>query len=218
MAKGGSGNSSMNVVMQWSIGLAGIALLGLIMLILFGNLSNNVGFSQVSGTPIINETGVIANSTTSVLAAETAAGNINPGNYALTNVWGTNTTVGGGYNISIAVSNFQVSNAGVITNSTTPIGAGNEDLYGNVTASYTFNIDSKGQIDSNNFIANYTKSVLNTGEQFPTVGTIIGVALLLFILIALLIFALVKLSGIGGVSKLGSSGGSFGGNSGASFA
>ncbi len=115
MAKGGAaGSSSMNVVMQWSIGLAGIALLGLIMLILFGNLTDNVGFATGS------------------------------------------------------------------------VGANN----------------------TNNFIANYTKSVLNTGEQFPTVGTIIGVALLLFILIALLIFALVKLSGISGAGR--SSGGNFG--------
>ncbi|KKM66314.1 hypothetical protein LCGC14_1482500, partial [marine sediment metagenome] len=52
---------------------------------------------------------------------------------------------------------------------------------------------------------NYTTSVLNTGQQFPVVGTIIGVALLLFILISLLIFALVRMSKVGG-----GSGGNFG--------
>ncbi len=40
-------------------------------------------------------------------------------------------------------------------------------------------------------------AVLNTGEQFPTVGTIIGVGLLLFILIALLVFALGKMARMG---------------------
>ena len=106
----GAGDTNMKTVMNWSIGLAGIALLGLIMLILFGNLSGNVGFAA----------------------------------------------------------------------------------------------NTQGANNTDNFIGNYTQSVLNTGQQFPTVGTIIGVALLLFILISLLIFALVKLS------KIGGSGGNFG--------
>ncbi|KKK40461.1 hypothetical protein LCGC14_3064650 [marine sediment metagenome] len=110
---GGAGDGNMKTVMNWSIGLAGIALLGLIMLILFGNLSGNVGFAA----------------------------------------------------------------------------------------------NTQGANNTDNFIGNYTQSVLNTGQQFPTVGTIIGVALLLFILISLLIFALVKLGKIGGAS---SSGGNFG--------
>jgi len=111
LARGGAGgNTNMGTVMSWAIGVASIALLLLIMLILFGNLSGNVGF-----------------------AANT-------------------------------------------------LGANNTD----------------------NFINNYTQSVLNVGKQLPTVGTIIGVALLLFILIALLVFALVKMRGVGG------SGGNFG--------
>ena len=107
MAKGSGSDSNMKTVMGWSIGLAGIALLGLIMLILFGNLSGNVGFAS----------------------------------------------------------------------------------------------GSQGDNDTAQFIGNYTESVLNMGSQFPTVGTIIGVALLLFILISLLIFALVKLSKIGGAGQ-----------------
>ena len=113
MAKsGGAKNVSMGVVMGWMIGVASIALLGLIMLILFGNLSGNVGFAEAS------------------------------------------------------------------------VGANN----------------------TNNFINNYTKSVSNTSEQFPVVGTIIGIGLLLLILIALLVFALVQLGRMSG----GGSGGNFG--------
>ncbi len=110
MARGSSGGMDMRVIMGWAVGVASIALLLLIMLILFGNLSGNVGF-----------------------AADT-------------------------------------------------IGANNTD----------------------NFINNYTQSVLNTGEQFPTVGTIIGIGLLLFILIALLVFA------IGRFGKMGGGSGNFG--------
>ena len=109
----GKGDSRQNTVMAWSILLAGLALLLLIMLILFGNLSGNVGF-----------------------AANT-------------------------------------------------IGANNTD----------------------NFINNYTQSVLNTGTQFPVVGTMIGVALLLAILIGILVFALSKMQGI---SRSGGSAGNFG--------
>jgi len=77
----------------------------------------------------------------------------------------------------------------------------------NFTYTYVYTTDSLGLRNTNDFINNYTKSVLNTSEQFPTVGTIIGVALLLFILIALLIFALSRLSNIGGRRD---SGGNFG--------
>ncbi len=112
MAKGRGGGGSQNTVMSWSILLAGLALLLLIMLILFGNLSGNVGFAA----------------------------------------------------------------------------------------------NSQGANDTDNFIQNYTQSVLNTGKQFPVVGTIIGVALLLAILIGILIFALTKMAGIQGRSSAGNFG------------
>ena len=104
---GGGGDMSMKIIMGWVIGVAAIALLGLIMLILFGNLSGNVGF---------------------------AAG-------------------------------------------------------------------TQGANDTDNFISNYTTSLLNTSSQFPVVGTIIGVGLLLFILIALLVFALVRMNKVGGAQS-----------------
>ena len=77
-------------------------------------------------------------------------------------------------------------------------------LFGNLSGNVGFAATTQGANDTENFIGNYTQSVLNTGSQFPVVGTIIGVALLLFILISLLIFALVKMG------KVGGSGGNFG--------
>ena len=70
-------------------------------------------------------------------------------------------------------------------------------LFGNLSGNVGFATDSIGANNTDNFINNYTQSVLNTGEQFPTVGTIIGVGLLLFILIALLVFALGKMARMG---------------------
>ena len=56
MAKG----SQQNTVMSWSIMLAGLALLLPIMLILFGNLSGNVGFGDDTSTiTVTNESGGI---------------------------------------------------------------------------------------------------------------------------------------------------------------
>ena len=79
-------------------------------------------------------------------------------------------------------------------------------LFGNLSGNVGFAANTIGANNTDNFINNYTQSVLNTGEQFPVVGTIIGVALLLFILIALLVFALRKMGGISGTG----SGGNFG--------
>ena len=192
------GDMDMSTVMGWAIGVASIALLLLIMLILFGNLSGNVGFGT-DGATITNETILLADAT----GIGTINDNTNP--------------------------NFVSWNATLILNATLGAsGETNETLvegtdytifplngtFGNVTGdwnrsfvTYTTVRDSIGLVNTNNFINNYTQSVLNTGEQFPTVGTIIGVGLLLFILIALLVFALGKMARMGpGTTR----GGSFG--------
>ena len=186
---------NMKVVMSWSIGLAGIALLGLIMLILFGNLSGNVGFgSSSSSLTVTNETNAFANATGYTLSVV----NSSMSSYVLTAVWANESS--GTYNVSVPLANVTVSTGGIVNNATVTD-------YDNVSLSYTYSqsVPSDGLTNTNQFIGNYTTSVLNTGSQFPTVGTIIGVALLLFILIALLIFALTKLARIGG-----GSGGNFG--------
>ncbi len=67
-------------------------------------------------------------------------------------------------------------------------------LFGNLSGNVGFTANSAEANLSDAFIANYTKGVANTGEQFPVVGTIIGVALLLLILIGVLVFAMVNLS------------------------
>ena len=202
MAKGANvGNISMSIVMGWMIGVAGIALLGLIMLILFGNLSGNVGFGDDSVTiTVLNETGAHINTTGYTLAVV----NGSTSGYTLTAIWGNEPQAVQSYNFSIALANATVSSVGVVTNLT----EFNVTILSNVTLSYTyaFATPTTGKVNTDNFIGNYTKSVTNTSEQFPVVGTIIGIGLLLLILIALLVFALVQLGRMGG----GGSGGNFG--------
>ena len=191
MGKGG--DSNMKIVMGWSIGLAGIALLGLVMLILFGNLSGNVGFTNDGqAITVTNESGGFLNFTGYQLGTTANTSRIS---FAITEAWNTSNDA-----VLILSGNYSVTSGGNVTNIT----ALSYPLV-NYTYTYTFSFPSEGLTNTNQFIGNYTTSILNLGAQFPTVGTIIGVALLLFILIALLIFALVKLAGIGS-----SSGGRFG--------
>ena len=82
-----------------------------------------------------------------------------------------------------------------------------------VNASYSTSFDSQGQIDSQSIILNYTESATNTAAQFPTVGTIIGIAILLAILISLLVFAIRRMMGVAD-SKGGDINASFGSNQG----
>lgn len=79
-------------------------------------------------------------------------------------------------------------------------------LFGNLSGNVGFAANSQGANDTNNFIGNYTTSVTNVGKQLPTVGTILGVALLLLILIAVLVYAVKRMSGVAGGSSGGDSG------------
>ncbi len=81
-------------------------------------------------------------------------------------------------------------------------------LFGNLSGNVGFADQTSGFNDTQNIIQNYTTSAVNIASQFPVVGTIIGVALLLVILIGVLIFAISKMLGVANAS--GSSNASFG--------
>ena len=81
-------------------------------------------------------------------------------------------------------------------------------LFGNLSGSVGFATGSQGFNDTQSIILNYTQSATNTSAQFPVVGTIIGVALLLVILIGVLVFAISKMMGVANVT--GGSNASFG--------
>lgn len=167
-------------VMYWVLGCGVLALIGLVMLILFGNLSGNVGFGQDS-TTVTNLTftfTVVATNITDISAM------VNP---TLTNVVVTNAT-----NATDIVSSTNYTNSnGYITADAT---SAYVDEAVNISA--TLSYDEQGKIDTQNLINNYTQSVTNTGKQLPVVGTIVGIALLLVILIGILIFAIKKLMGV----------------------
>jgi hypothetical protein len=180
---------SVKGVIGWTLGVGIIAFILLILVIIFGNLSGNVGFTQES-TAFTDET-ILLSPTGSI--PTTAQGRTNG---ALTSVVVSNAT--GGETI-LASGNYTVSGVTIIGVGTSPYNNTN------VNVSATVSYDSQGQIDSDSVINNYTASARNTSAQFPTVGTIIGIAILLAILISLLVFAIRRMMGVSDTGKGSSS-------------
>ena len=83
-------------------------------------------------------------------------------------------------------------------------------IFGNLSGNVGFAAATQGYNDTQAIILNYTESAVATAAQFPTVGTIIGIAILLLILIALLIFAISKMLGVASVDGSNASNASFG--------
>jgi ATP-dependent Zn protease len=187
--------------MYWMLGIGMVALIGLVLLILFGNLSGNMGFAQTS-VSITNEVGHI-NSTGYLLSNASVTG------FASLSITGASNYTSG---LSIHSGNYTYTSAGNVTNASAT-------EWNNVTFNYTYTKNSDIEINSEDLIRNYTTSATNTGKQFPTVGTIVGIALLLVILIGILIFAIRKLMNVTGGSNFKGSGykTKFSGNSRAEF-
>jgi hypothetical protein len=190
-------------VMYWVLGLGIVAFIGLIMLIIFGNLSGNIGFGQTSQN-FYNQTITLSDTLTNVTDL---TGRANPG---LSNVIMYNAT---NSSTIIASGNYTIVN-GLIR-----AGPGTYGNGSSVNVSGIQSYDTQGKIDTQGLIGNYTTSVVNTGKQFPMVGTIVGISVLLIILIGLLIFAIRKMMGVAsGVGSEGrSSSSKFGGSPSADF-
>jgi len=201
MSKNSGGMGGMKTVLAWTIGVAIIALVLLIFIILFGNLVGNTGISRTSAA-FTQETINLTNGSTGNIP-EGAQGLINaaivPSSIIMTNATnGTEENILNSDNYTLATGGTRINVTG-----TSDAYAFSDEL---VNVSYTVTYDAQGQIDADNLIFNYTKGAVNTSTQFPVVGTIIGVALLLLVLIGVLVFAITKL---GGVSVQGKS---FGGS------
>ena len=81
-------------------------------------------------------------------------------------------------------------------------------IFGNLSGNLGFAEGSQGFNDTQSVILNYSQSAVNVSAQFPTVGTIIGLAILLLVLIGILAFAIKAMMGI--AANPTSSVGSFG--------
>lgn len=77
-------------------------------------------------------------------------------------------------------------------------------IFGNLSGNVGFAEGTQGFNDTQSIIGNYTASVVNTTAQFPTVGTILGIAVLLLILIGILVFAIKRMMGVADAAGGGS--------------
>jgi len=173
---GGAGDGNMKTVMNWSIGLAGIALLGLIMLILFGNLSGNVGFTQDGITiTITNETGAYVN-----ISGYTLSGyNSTWSSMSVDAVW-ANAIPGAGVGTPYLIpsANYTLSSVGVLTNAT-QVDNSTEYDNANVSYNYLFSIDS-GTVTS--IIGNISAGLVTF---FASTGTIFSILIVVVIILAI---------------------------------
>lgn len=161
----------------WVLGIGIISLILLILLILFGNLSGNLGFGQES-VSVENNTIAFTN-----INFSQTVGRVNPGLTSIVvinasggeTITSSNYTTYGGTIRAIAGTNY----AGV-----------------SVNASATLSYDEFGKIYTEEIITNYSASATNVTKQMPVTGTIVGVTLLLAVLIGILIFAIRKMMGM----------------------
>jgi len=68
-------------------------------------------------------------------------------------------------------------------------------IFGNLSTNLGFTAGTAGYNDTEEVITDYTTSATNLSGQFGVVGTMIGIALLLTVLIGILVFAVRKLMG-----------------------
>ena len=200
VAKEGGMPDGVKSAIAWTIGLSSIALMLVIVLILFGNLSGSLGWTDDSNT-LTNETIVIGLTT---------------GTSTLSVASDTNFT---GWN-DILILNASIGPALTETNETLEEGVdytvfSNNGTFQNITGTwnrtfvtYSVTTTSQGEVDTENVIGNYSESAVNTSAQFPVVGTIIGIAVLLVVLIGILIFAITKMMAVANMG--GGSNSSFG--------
>ena len=177
-----------NTGIAWVLGIATIALTLVVLLIMFGNLSGSLGFERDS-TTLTNESGYAINDTSFTLTnGASARGFVSLTVSAVYNA----TNDGSGGQLLLATGNYTVSGtAGTIVGA-----AGRSFNYTDVNITYVVSSRATSEIDTNSVIGNYSTSAVNVSNQFPVIGTIIGILLLLTILIGILIFMVKKLGGI----------------------
>ncbi len=177
---------------NWIVGVVIIALVLLISLIVFGNLSGNVGIDTTQRTAFTNESGFLNNTGYTPTGVSSVQNFLS---YSISEVWGNASTTA----YLIPPANYtKVGNA--ILNGTT---LDFEDYgYDDATITYLVTSRSNEFNEAEALIDNYTAGAGQLASQFPTVMLFIGIALLLFVLIGVLAWVIKNLSGLGGGGKM----------------
>ena len=144
-----------------------IGFLGIVWLMIYGNLSGNLGFSQTSSS--------FNNETINMTGGATPAGAQSRVDGSLSNIVMTNATGGE----AIPSTNYTVSGV-AITNTTS------ENADNNVNVSYTVTYDSANDVNAETVISNLTTGVTTFFGFSNIFFTITAIVLLITILLGLL--------------------------------
>lgn len=182
------GDSSIKKTMNWVIGITSIALVLLVLLIIFGNLSGNTGITTTQTTSYVNESGFV-NDTGYTPTGVTAVQNYL--SYTIQEVWANASTTA----VLIPSTNY-TQTGNVIYNGTT-LDFGD---FGYDDASITYIVTSRSEEynTAESTITNMTSGLGRVSSQFTTIMLFVGIGLLLFILLAVLVWVIKKMSSVGG--------------------
>jgi len=155
------------------LGLLGtIGFIGIVWLMIYGNLSGNLGFQQDTAITDVQQL-TLANNSIVTLTGTTGKVNPSVSNLVLINATGGETILEGNYTLT----------ATTITGSATMTLAYNGTL---VNASYTTSFDSDADVRSENLITNVTGGFQTFFGFSNTFFTIAAIVLLIFMLLGLL--------------------------------
>ncbi len=175
-----------------------LAIVGLVTLIIFGNLQGNLGFDRESEL-IVNESIGELNDTATVLSNFSRVGYVS---LVVTEV--TNQTEESSI---IPVGNYTVDSVLGTINGTA--GAGVGDAFANVTVTYTVTFRGLTELDTDDVITNITGGVTEFFDFATTWFVLLGVALLVIIAFSLVGVVQSRGGGGGRSSKGGSVGSRF---------
>ena len=175
-----------------------IGLFGLLFLIIFGNLSGNLGWETV-GISVVNETGAWGHNATAYIvdqAESVNASNVGATGFTLTDVWGRTVVTDGVYDLQMLplATNYSLSSpGGLLTNLT----GFNNTLQSNLTVSYDFVVDSERERDTDKVIGNLTAGNVSFFSFMPTIFTLLAITVLILVILTVIRKVNVGLGGKG---------------------
>ncbi len=167
-----------------------IGFIGIVWLMIYGNLSGNLGFSDTT-TTYSNESGYAVSGTTYTLTnGASTSGFVS---VSVTSLWNATFNGTGGQHL-IAVGNYTVSStAGTIVGA-----AGRTYNYSDVNATYVVTHYSDGKLNTENVLTNVTTGFGTFFGFSNTFFTIAAIVLLIFMLVGLLAIVMMIAKGKSG--------------------
>ena len=162
--------------------IASIAVLLLGILLIFGNLSGNLGFTQDSATTALQAT------TLTNITIVTFTGTVGKTNPAVSSVVVINATGGE----TITSGNYTLTDTTIVGSPAMTLGYNGTT----VNVSYSTSYDSQNQLDEAGINNNVTSGTTNLAGKFGTVFTLLGVLLIVGAIVWLLqMFGIANVSG-----------------------